>query len=422
MPTINFTTVGCRLNQAETATMRAAFENHGYAVVDAKQAADVAVVHTCTITLKAERECARIARRLKRRNPHGLVVWVGCAVEVLADEPRNSLSADLFIDQTHKPEIARMVDEALGHIPSTNPSAPTRALPRFNTTRALVKVQDGCQFFCSYCIVPYTRGAPNSRNLNAIIKEVTTLAGQGYQEIGLSGANIGCYQHGGHTLIDLIQTVQQTPGLKRLRISSIEPTTIEREIIDLMADPKSKLAPYLHLPLQSGSDHILKLMRRRYHRSDFLAVIDYATQTLGRFGLGTDVVTGFPGETDDDFEQTRSLITESPFTNLHIFPYSERPGTQAASMSDSVPTALRRARANELIAIGETKKAAYCQTLIGSTVEILVERLTQPGDARGWSAEYIDTRIRNGRPDWIGQLVTATVTDAKDGTLIASAT
>ena len=420
MPTVSFKTLGCRLNQAETATMAASFESHGYQIIDFKAAADVCIIHTCTITVNAEKECARLARRLRRRTPAPLIVLAGCAVEAFDDQQRESTAADLLIDQARKPEIARIVDETLGRCPPTDACQRNAPTPTFSTTRALVKIQDGCSFFCSYCIVPFTRGLPNSLDFDEIVQQSRTLASQGYREIGLTGANIGCYTNNGKSLLDLLTAVGTLPGVERLRISSIEPTTIEKQVIDLMADSDIPLAPYLHLPLQSGDNHILTLMRRRYTRESFRDVVLYAKTRLPLFGLGTDIVTGFPGETQQAFKNTRDLVEELPFTNLHVFPYSERPGTRAATMPDSVPVELRRERANELIAIGDRKQREFANSQRSTSVQVLIERVNDHGMGRGWTAEYVETHVAGLTPDSIGQIITVTPDQAPDGKLAVS--
>ena len=418
MPTISFKTLGCRLNQAETATMSASFEARGYKIVDFRETSDVAIIHTCTITLNADKECFRLARRLKRRDPKTLVILVGCAVEILDEEAQRNSAADVLIRQSDKQNIAHIVDEHLGRHPPDHKGHCAATLPRFDTTRALVKVQDGCRFYCSYCIVPFTRGNPKSRNFDEIIREATSLSEAGYHEIGLTGANIGCYQYDNHSLIDILEELRQLPAIGRIRISSIEPTTIERDVINMMAKRES-LAAYLHLPLQSGDNGVLMNMRRRYTREEFRDVVQYAVDTSPSLGLGTDIITGFPGETEAAFANSYNLIDELPFNNLHVFPYSERPGTRAADLPDPVPMDVRRMRANKLIALGEQKRREFAKSFVGKPVEVLIERVNENGTGRGWSAEYIDIHIENISQQQIGKLIRVTPHAATDSRLSA---
>ncbi len=393
--TISFKTVGCRLNQAETARIAAGFEAAGWQVTEPGGACDAAVINTCTITHHAERDCARWARRLRREGAR-LVILAGCAVEHDGDALKAATGADLIAGQAQKFSLPERLASEFGLSPvpprtGETPEGEEFAKPAvFDTTRGLVKVQDGCDFRCSYCIVPETRGTPVSRPLPDILADILRLVDAGYREITLTGANLGCYRDQPHGLVDLLERTEQINGLERVRIGSIETTTVEREVIDFMASSQ-KLCHFLHLPLQSGDDGVLRHMRRRYTVTRFRDTVEYATTEMPDLGLGTDVIVGFPGEDDRAFENTRELVRALPFSNLHVFPYSPRRGTPAAGMPDQIPASIKKARAAELIAIGKTKREDFARTFFGQPVTILVENSKR--DTIGWTPQYLPVRI-----------------------------
>ncbi len=392
-PVISFKTIGCRLNQAETARIAAQFEAAGWLVTEAGGPCDAAVINTCTITHHAERDCARWARRLRREGARR-VILAGCAVEHDGEALKAATGADLIAGQAQKFGLPERLASEFGIVPapiSTNPGeSKPPATAVFDTTRGLVKVQDGCDFGCSYCIVPETRGTPVSRPLPDILADIHRLVDAGYREITLTGANLGCYHAPPYSLIDLLERTEPIAGLERIRIGSIETTTVEREVIDFMAGSR-KLCRFLHLPLQSGDDGVLRRMRRRYTAAWFRKTAEYAVARMPDIGLGTDVIIGFPGEDDRAFQNTLNLVRALPFSNLHVFPYSPRRGTPAADMPDQVPASIKKQRATELIAIGKTKRREFANTFIGNPVTILVERSRR--DTVGWTSQYIPVRI-----------------------------
>lgn len=409
MHRVSFKTVGCRLNQAETAALAAQFEAAGYQVVPFGNECEVAVIHTCAITAKAERTCVRLARGIKRDHPAARVVLAGCAVEWNGAKLQEDANADLVVGQTLKARLPELMPPAP---PSTVPQPAVRA-PRFRNTRALVKVQDGCDFRCTYCVVPHTRGAPHGRPLEEIVAEIRQQADRGFREFVLTGANLGAYRHEEATLITLLQRAEKLPGVLRIRLSSIEISTVERAVIDWMADSE-KMCRQIHLPLQSGSDRILRAMHRRYTSADYRKLVEYLEQKIPRAGLGTDLIVGFPGESPEAFEETVRMVEDLPFSNLHVFPYSIRPGTPAAALSPQVPDSIKRERAARLIALGETKRAAFAREFVGQKVSVLIERCHSDGRAIGWTGEYLEAHLRGPglRRNEIVDFVPATATDA----------
>lgn len=370
--------------------MRALFEEAGYQSVPFGQESDICVIHGCVVTARAEEDSLRLVRSIKRRCPATYVVLAGCAAEHCggkATGPRTA--ADLLAGQEekfHLPAIighGRFRPENLGLMP----------LPRFATRRALVKVQDGCDFNCAYCIVPGVRGPGKSRPAEEIIAEVKKLTLCGFAEIVLTGANVGCYSDGACRLTGLLERLESLQSLKRLRISSLEAATVEKDVIDFMAKSE-KMCRALHLPMQSGSDRILKAMGRRYTSAEYCSVIQYAAEKLGVIGLGTDIIAGFPGEDEAAFRETEETVKKLPFNKLHVFGFSPRPGTPACSLPGQVAAQDREQRVKRLMELGGRKRTEFAQGMIGKRSSILVEKIRKDGWAEGWTGEYIWGRMR----------------------------
>jgi threonylcarbamoyladenosine tRNA methylthiotransferase MtaB len=417
---IAFKTLGCRLNQAETDGFAAEFAAAGWQVVPFGAPADAVIVHSCAVTRTAERDGLRVARGIKRQthaSPHAepFVALVGCAVD--ADPPQLVVAGvDLLVPRAAQ---ARLVDLVTAGVSRTRPepspaSADAGHAPR--RKRALLKIQDGCDFGCAYCIVPHTRGGPVSRPFDACLVEGAALLAAGYREIVLAGCNVGCYRDGRRHLPELVAALAQLDGIGRIRLSSIEPSTVEREIVDLMASCP-KLCRHLHLPLQSGDADVLRAMGRHYTPGDYEAILSYAQTRIPDLGLGCDIITGFPGETPAAFEHTRRLVADWPFSNLHVFPYSERPGTPAADLPGAVPRAERKARARALIDLLAPKRQAFAATFVGRPVEVVIEHVTPGGHGHGWSGPYLACRVAGVARELIGQIIAFTPIAAVDGVL-----
>lgn len=384
--TVAFKTIGCRLNQAETALIRAQFIAAGYSVVPFGDTSDVCVIHTCTVTENAQKTCIRLARSVKQNNQDCKVVLAGCAVEVDRDTLSELSNADILVAQSSKFNILDLLGNKQIEQADHNP------VPAFETTRALVRVQNGCEFRCTYCIVPDTRGTPASRPISEVINEIQSLADNGYREIVLTGANIGCYKDGNATLVDILAAAEAVQQISRIRLSSIELSTIERVVIDFMSG-STKLCHHIHIPMQSGDDRVLSTMRRHYSSRQYRDFIEYAADRIPFLGFGTDVIVGFPGETQQAFDNTKRMIQELPFSNLHVFPYSRRPGTPAADMPCQIPDEEKKRRSTELIALGQAKRIAFAQQFIGREVSALIEKMLDDGAAAGWTSEYLRLRI-----------------------------
>jgi threonylcarbamoyladenosine tRNA methylthiotransferase MtaB len=399
MSSVAIKTVGCRLNQAETAQIASTFKDAGYSLLSFDDHCDVYIVHSCTITKNAERKSVQYAKSIKKKYPEALVVLAGCAVETDTENRLKGKSIDILANQKDKLRIPELLAEFRNQGTGVREQRTgTRDIltspPSFNTTRALVKVQDGCNFCCSYCIVPQARGNPVSRPLQEVISEITQLSEDGYKEIVLTGANLGCYNFEDQSLVNLLEAIEKIDTVKRVRLSSIENSTIERDIINYMADSE-KVCNYLHIPLQSGDDDILTAMGRRYTVSEYRNTIEYAAKRMDLPGLGTDIIAGFPGETEAQHKNTLNLIQSLPLNNLHVFPYSIRPGTKAASLPNQLTGDVKKERCNALIQAGNESRQTFAESYIGKDVSVLIERSDKT--AKGWTSEYLEAEIKSDK-------------------------
>ncbi len=390
--TISFKTVGCRLNQAETAAMRAAFETAGWTTLPFGTPSGACVIHSCMVTAKAEKDSLRLARSAKRFNPSCFVVLAGCAAELLGERAGQVCGADLVAGQADKFRLPALLAER-GLRPEPCAAAlQGQSLPRFESTRAIVKIQDGCDFFCAYCIVPHARGRSLSRPPMEIEREVAALGEAGFMEVVLTGANIGCYSCESETLTVLLKRLEALPLIARIRISSIEITTVERAVIDFMAQ-SCKLCRFLHLPLQSGSDVVLRAMGRRYTARWYRDAVEYGIKKLGVFGLGADIIVGFPGEDDNAFRATEQMVEDLPFSNLHVFAYSPRPGTSACALDAAVPKDLQKERVARIRELGQRKRMEFARSQVGREFSVLVESVDKAGCGCGWTGEYLKAKV-----------------------------
>ncbi|MFQ5596447.1 MAG: tRNA (N(6)-L-threonylcarbamoyladenosine(37)-C(2))-methylthiotransferase MtaB [Nitrospiria bacterium] len=407
---VSFHTLGCRLNQSESAALEGGFAAEGFEIVEEIAPSDLCIINTCFVTGQAEAKCRHLIRKLLRQNPRVFVAVTGCYAQAGMEALRQIAGIDLIAGTDQKmalPGLVRTVLEDKGafeegaiqksetpvvyHSPRIGHA--DFEIPNLSVleeaTRSNVKIQDGCDFFCSFCIIPTTRGRSRSRRFDDVIREALNWATRGHLEIVLTGVNLGEYQHEGRDLADLIEALDEIDGLERIRISSIEPTTVSERMIHLMAD-SNKLCPYLHLPLQSGSDRVLDAMGRRYTREDYRSFVMDVMENIPNLGLGTDVMVGFPGETEADFEETVSLIETLPFTYLHVFPYSRREGTRVtrSNLSSVDPTVIK-ARAAALCALSDQKRKTFYRKAIGATASVLFETRLADGRFSGLTENYI---------------------------------
>ena len=412
MKSVSFKTVGCRLNQAETTELTELFAKAGFTVKPFGTPTDAVVIHTCAVTARAEQDCLRIARSCAKRDRKPFIVLAGCAAEVNPDRLKSECSPDLVVGQSGKFDLPRRLAEIMD---VQEDDVRDKTVQR-SRRRAVVKIQTGCDFHCTYCIVPAARGTPVSLPQEQIVQQVMRLAGEGVKEIVLTGANLGCYGKSADDLVSLLKAVERVAGISRIRLSSIEMSTAEKPLVDFMVQSRS-MCRYLHIPLQSGSDSVLSRMNRRYSSSDYRQFCEYALDKMPDLALGSDVIAGFPGETDDEFNATQRLVTEIPFANLHVFQYSARSGTPAAAMPGQVPPALKRARSDRLMELGAMKKVSFANGLLGTKLSVLVEEVTDSGTVCGWTPQYLMAEIQRKGPK-LNDIVEFVPTSQQNGILI----
>jgi threonylcarbamoyladenosine tRNA methylthiotransferase MtaB len=396
-------TLGCRLNQAETAVLAARLRRDGYRVVEFGEPTDLLVVNTCSVTEDAERTCRYVIRKTLRHSPDAFVAVTGCYAQTGVQELRTIPGIDLIVGNQFKWDLPSFLPALHALKKQPDPEVlHTRTIDREDftlpeygepdSTRALLKIQDGCNVMCSFCLIPFARGHERSRLRDDVIREAEILVAGGYREIVLTGVNIGQYRQGEFDLVGLIAQLEAIEGLERIRISSIEPTTITNALIDRMAS-SSKLCPYLHIPFQSGDNTILSAMNRPYKVEEFLHLIHRAVAAIPQLGLGTDVMVGFPGETEDAFKHTLGLARELPFSYLHVFTYSQRPGTAATKLPDRVPITVARERVKMLAELSRLKRLAFAERYIGSTVSVLFESGEMDGFRLGVTANFLKVGV-----------------------------
>ena len=398
-------TIGCRLNQAESAVLRDRFEHSGFVPVANGESTDVLVVNTCSVTEGAESDCRSIIRRVLRKSPNAVVAVTGCYAQTGVEALRSIKDIDLIVGSQHKMRLPEYLESFSSKSKHTPPEVVhTKKIDhenfivegsgQYSTTRANLKVQDGCQFMCAFCIIPFARGRERSRKLDDAVREAETLAERGHRELVLTGVNIGQYQDGSCGLLDLIQRLELVNGIDRIRISSIEPTTVPDALIDYMAS-SPKLCRYLHIPLQSGDDAILQAMNRRYVAKDYIQSIQRAVRTIPDLCVGTDVMVGFPGESEEAFANTLAVLHELPLAYLHVFSFSDRPGTPAVRMKGHVPAGLIKARSRELAGLSQLKRLAFYQRFVDRPVRVLFESTNENGLWMGLTDHYIKVGVRS---------------------------
>jgi threonylcarbamoyladenosine tRNA methylthiotransferase MtaB len=382
-PRASVHTIGCRLNQAETALLADQLQKAGYRLVEFGKPTELLVLNTCSVTERAESDCRYVIRLTQRRSPRVFIAVTGCYAQTGVEALRRIPGIDLIVGTQYKMQLPEYLPPSSALRKQPAPQVlHTRTIGRedfelsgtgeYSLTRANLKIQDGCNFMCAFCIIPFARGHERSRHWQDVLREAKELAAQGHRELVLTGVNIGRYSQGGLTLLDLIQRLEAIPEVERIRISSIEPTTIPDALLEHMAT-SSKLCPYLHIPLQSGDDAILQTMNRRYSVVEYRAFIEKALSVVPELALGTDVMVGFPGEGEPEFQNTISLLSELPFAYFHVFSFSQRPGTAAGGLENQVsPRAITRRR--QLLAeLSRAKRIAFYQRYIGRTVKVLFE-------------------------------------------------
>lgn len=405
--TVAFHTLGCKVNQYDTQAMRERFEKAGCRTVEFEEKADIYVVNTCTVTGTGDKKSMQTIRRCHRKNPEAAIVVTGCLAQRAADELKLP-GVRLVLGTQRRGEVVELLERAMEEdcaliAVETLRQAPFEHLmvhAHEGHTRATMKIQEGCDRWCTYCIIPSVRGPIRSRPLEEIRAEAESLAQAGFREAVLTGIHLTSYgreQHGAITLLDAIREVHAVDGIERIRLGSLEPVIVTTEFVEgIKALPK--VCHQFHLALQSGSDSVLARMRRRYTSGEFLNACALLREAFEDCALTTDVMTGFPGETEEEFAQTIDTCQKAGFARMHVFPYSEREGTKAAAMEGSVPRYIREERARRLIAIGKELEAKALHNRVGKEDEVLVEELDALGLGVGYTGGYMHVRVADAQP------------------------
>ena len=396
-------TLGCKLNFAETSTIARQLTEEGYAKVNFDEKADVYVINTCSVTENADKECKIHVKRAMKANPDGLVVVVGCYAQLKPEEISQIEGVDLVLGAKEKFNIHSYLND----LQKTNNEGIVHSCEIEETdffigsysigdrTRAFLKVQDGCDYKCTYCTIPLARGISRSDTIENVVKNASEIASRDIKEIVLTGVNIGDYGKGEfgnkkheHTFLDLITELNKVEGIERIRISSIEPNLLKDEIIELVAHSK-RFVPHFHIPLQSGSDDLLKKMKRRYLTKLYSERISKIREVMPDAAIGVDVIVGFPGETEEKFLETYNYLNSLPISYLHVFTYSERENTEAVGMQGVVPVSERKKRNKMLRILSEKKKMAFYESQIGKTLPVLWEHENKGGYMLGFTENYV---------------------------------
>ena len=401
---IAFYTLGCKVNQYETQILEQLFVQRGYTLVPPEEEADVYLVNSCTVTAAGDQKTRQALRRFKRRNPQAVTVLTGCYPQAFPEQAARLTQADLVTGTSERNQIPQLVEQLLGggermvSIKSHRPREifePMRADGFLERTRAFVKIEDGCDRYCSYCIIPTARGPVRSKPLEALVEEVDALAKKGYREVVLSGINLSSYgRELGLRLVDGVLAVCRRTGIERVRLGSLEPELLTQEDIRLLASEK-KFCPQFHLSLQSGCDSTLKRMNRRYTSAEYLEIVGHIRQSFENAAVTTDIMVGFPGETEEEFNQSLDFARLVGFAKVHVFAYSRRPGTKAADMPNQVPNRVKEERSSRMIQVCEEGRRAFLRSQAGRVEQVLFESVQPDGSWEGYTLNYTPVRVQS---------------------------
>lgn len=405
MKKVAFETLGCKLNFSETSSMRRDFENEGFELTEFHDPADIYVINTCSVTMDANSACRKTVRQALRRNPDAFVAVVGCYAQLEPEEIAEIEGVDVVLGAKEKFQLLNLFDEfvkqekTIIHNSDVNEAVDFHnAFSSDDRTRAFLKVQDGCNYKCSFCTIPLARGASRSPKISTVVRNAEQLVSEGFKEIIITGVNSGDFGYGtDENFFQLLQELDKVDGLERLRVSSIEPNLLTEEIIHLAAESK-KLQPHFHIPLQSGSDEMLKIMRRRYRSDLYQGRVELIKKLIPDACIGVDVITGHPGETEKLFQESFDFVNSLDVSYLHVFTYSERPNTHALSLKPIVEKKDRKSRTHRLRRLSAKKRFEFDQHFTGQTRPVLFEEAEKDGLMYGWSDNYVHVAIPyNGR-------------------------
>lgn len=393
---VALTTLGCKLNYAETSTIARKFQDKGFQKVRFGEDADIVVINTCSVTQQADRKCKLAIKKAIKSSPSGFIAVIGCYSQLKAGEISKIEGVDLVLGTKEKFRILDYIGDLHKHEKADIYSCGIESVSSFESsysvsdrTRAFLKVQDGCDYSCSYCTIPLARGMSRNPSIDEILKNASEIAARGTKEIVLTGVNVGDFgKSTGNSFIELLKKLDQLEGIERFRISSIEPNLLTAEILEFVVDSR-KFMPHFHIPLQSGCNEILKNMARRYKREVFSGRVTQIKELMPQACIGADVITGFPGESDEHFNDTFEFISSLPVSYLHVFSYSERQSTRAANMPDKVPAEVKEVRSRKLISLSEEKRMQFYQSQVNSNCEILFESKAIQGMLLGFTSNYI---------------------------------
>lgn len=427
MAKIAFYTLGCKVNQADTASMENLFLRSGHQLVSFDGEADVYIINTCVVTNTGQRKSRQTIHRAIRKNPNALIVVTGCYPQTAAEEVKTIAGVDMIIGNQDRAQIVQLVEERLAHrqtdtLDAVHKLTASTAFEEMaagditDKTRAFLKIQEGCNQFCTYCIIPYARGPLRSRSLESIRTETQRLISAGFKEIVLIGIHLGCYgkeNPDGPTLYDAVKTVLDVPGVQRLRLGSLESVEVEPRLLTLMQED-ARFCRHLHLPLQSGCDKTLQAMHRPYTTAKFKTLLADIKAQVPDIAITTDVIAGFPGETEADFETTCKFAESCGFSKMHIFPFSARKGTPAEKFAGAVTEAVKKERADILGRIDETMHKVFLQAMVGQTAEVLFEQPAGEDYFEGLTGNYQRVFVKSGGRNLGGEILPVKIT-AFDG-------
>jgi threonylcarbamoyladenosine tRNA methylthiotransferase MtaB len=398
MPRVALHTLGCKLNFAETSSLGGQFLERGYELVEFGEPADVVLLNTCSVTDRADRECRQLIRRALRKSPEAFVVVTGCYAQLAPEQVASIDGVDLVLGTKEKFSVFEFGREfAKGRAPrvcvsevgTADTFGPAMSSAAGDRTRGYLKVQDGCDYHCTFCTIPLARGQSRSQSIDDSVRQAEELVRQGFKEIVLTGVNVGDYgRKQDLSLMDLLRPLAAVAGLHRIRISSIEPNLLTPELLDFVAE-HDVMCRHFHIPLQSGCDAVLRRMRRRYTTSFYGELIHRVRERFPDAGIGADVIAGFPGETEQEFQETYTFIADLPLSYLHVFTYSERPHTPAAAMPAQVVAGERSTRNEKLRMLSERKRMAWCRSMVGRTVTVLTESVVEDGKRYGFTDAFL---------------------------------
>lgn len=427
MKTVAFHNLGCKVNSYEMDAMLQELRKHGYEIVAFEEKADIYIVNTCTVTNMADRKSRQMLHKAKKTNPEAIVVAVGCYVQSDTEGVRADAAVDLMIGNNKKKDLVAILEnymngieeESVININHTDEYEEMRLTGTQEHTRAYIKIQDGCNQFCSYCMIPYARGRVRSRRKEDILEEIKGLVQAGYQEFVLTGIHISSYgvdlKKAGTSeddLLSLMQAIDKIAGVKRLRLGSLEPRIITEEFAKGIS-ALEHICPHFHLSLQSGCEETLKRMNRHYTPEQFYAGVELLRKTFEHPAITTDVIVGFPGETAEEFETTRAFLEKVKFYEMHVFKYSKRKGTRAAVMENQIPEPVKTQRSNVLIAMDEKDTAIFREYYLGKEAEVLLEEKKEIGGQEYWighTKEYVKVALLDDGQDYANYLVKGIIT------------